>query len=75
VTDGHGFRGNELLAPEGLVIAVCDEMSPFNRPEICADAWASTTPGSTMRLFEFNSFMSEQMSSELALVWILGGGA
>lgn len=65
------FDGDCLLAVEGLVIAVCDEASAFNRATICSDGWASTTTASPDRLFEFNSFMSAEMSSERAIAWIL----
>jgi hypothetical protein len=60
-----------LLAPEGLCVAVCDELSVFNRATIATDAWASTAPSSHDRLFEYNAFMCDEMSSARAVVWIL----
>lgn len=66
-----GFDGDCLLAPGGLVIAVCDKSSDFNRTSICADAWASTTRNSPDRLFQYNSYMWSEMSSGRAVIWIL----
>jgi hypothetical protein len=63
--------GDCLLAAEGLVIAVCDQSSVFNRATISADAWASTTTTSSDRLFEYNSYMCAEMSSDRAIIWIL----
>lgn len=65
------FIADRLLAPEGLCVAVCDELSAFNRTTIAADAWASTTPSGPDRLFEYNSFMCAEMSAERAVVWLL----
>lgn len=66
-----GFVGDCILKPEGLVIALCDVSSSFNRTSICADAWASTSPDSQNQLFEFNSFLCREMVSERAIAWIL----
>lgn len=71
--NGHNPRevGNRLLRAEGLNIAICDEASPFNRSTISTDAWRATTPGSDIRLFQFNGYMQNQMRAEHAIVWIL----
>ena len=67
----RGHIADRLLVPDGLVVAVCDEVSVFNRATVSAEAWASTTPSSHLRLFEYNSFMSAEMSSERAVVWLV----
>jgi hypothetical protein len=58
------------MAVHGLVLAVCDQASSFNRPTIASDAWASTTPRSTERLFEYNGQMQREMNAERAVVWV-----
>lgn len=69
--DKAGYDADCLLAIEGLVIAVCDQQSAFNRSTVFADAWPSTSTESTDRLFTFNRYLAEQMSSGHAMSWTL----
>jgi len=68
---GQTFDGDCLLAPEGLVIAVCDEASLFNRASVFSDAWTASAHESTDQLFAFNRYLAEQMSSGHAMSWSL----
>ena len=60
-----------LLTTKGVVLAVCDAASAFNRASLCDDAWASTTPESLLQLFEFNSYLCNEMAQDRAISWVM----
>jgi hypothetical protein len=64
------LSANATIAPEGLVLAICDAESPMARTSLNREAWdfGKTTPEP---LFGYNTFLSREMEQGHGLCWIL----
>ncbi|MBX3410214.1 MAG: hypothetical protein KF859_10055 [Phycisphaeraceae bacterium] len=66
-----GLSGDAIIAPEGLILAVCDADSTMNRCTMNKEAWASTVPGSDARLWDYNTHLARLAADHLGLAWML----